>query len=371
MTKTTRILTVVWFVALLAVPGVATIFSNRETIANRPVATAPELTLDGVSNGDYFEAADSYLEDRLSIRERAIEVNAAIAYEIFDDSVSPSVYIGKDGYLFLAGTFELPCQSNDDGSWPEPTRVAEMTRGLGDALATRNADFFFTVVPEKGWAYPELLPGAVPGRECTRPLLEALRTELADEPGYLDLFTFVLDQAQASPEALYQRTDTHWNNFGRTVAAEFLIDSIAPGTYDRDALVSGDVAVKPDGGDLAALLGYGIADSDMRISTIREGVTTESVDAPGSQLEWRSVSAGPPLVPGRTVIVTDSHLNSAANQLAPWFESVRFIRWQELRHESVPAEVRSADRVLLSFSARFSAERLTSFSRLLTRYLAE
>ena len=376
MTKTTRILTVVWFVLLLAVPGVATIFSNRETIANRPVTTAPELTLDGVSNGEYFEAADSYLEDRLSVRERAIEANAAIAYEVFEDSASPSVYIGRDGYLFLAGTFELPCQTNDEGSWPEPNRVVEMTRRLDGALDDNGADLYFTIVPEKGWAYPELLPGAVPSMACTKPLLDDLRFAIADEPSYLDLFTFVLERAQTDPEALYQRTDTHWNNYGRTVASEFLVNAMAPGTYDREALVYADYVEKPDGGDLAQLLGYGVGDGDVRIATEREGVTTESIDAPGAQREWRSVSTSSlddtaSLVPGRTVIVTDSHLNTAANQLAPWFESVRIIPWQELQHESVPDEVRSADRIVLSFSARFSAERLTSFSRLLARYLAE
>ncbi len=371
MTKTTRILMVVWFVGLLAVPGVATMWSTRDTIANRPVTVAPSLSLDGVLGGDYFEGLDSYLEDRLSVRDRAIEANAGLAYEVFGDSTNPGVYVGKDGYLFLAGTFELPCQDNDEGTWPAPARVADATSELREALAQRDAELFFTIVPEKGWAYPELLPGAIPGRECTAPLLDALRAELADEPGYLDLFSFVLNEARTNPEPLYQRTDTHWNNYGRTVAAEFLVDAMAPGTYDRGALVFGEVVPKPEGGDLAQLLGYDIADSDVRISTVRDGVTTQSVDAPGAQREWRSVTTGPALVPGRTVIVTDSHLNTAANQLANWFESVRVVPWQELQNESVAGEIRSADRILLSFSARFSAERLTSFSRLLTRYVNE
>ena len=342
MRRSTRILTAVWFIAILAIPGVASIFSERETIANRPVSEFPEADAEEILTGDFFENVDNFVEDRLSIRERAIETEATISFDVFSDSPNPEVYIGDDDFLFIAATFDRPCESDAEGVWIEPSTVTERIGALRFELEENNAEFFFTVVPEKAWVYPDLLPDSVENRDCADELVTDLRDELAGQTGYLDIFDLLLTEAPLTEDRLYQRTDTHWNSFGRAVAAEFIIDAIEPGLYDQDALVDLGEVDKPEGGDLAQLLGIDVFDRDVRLQTTREFITTETIEEVGAQRRWQSSTAdtdAAPLIPGRTIVVTDSHLNTSASFFNQYFEDLHVIRWQDINDDNVEAAI--------------------------------
>ena len=175
-----------------------------------------------------------------------------------------------------------------DSVWIEPSTVTERIGALRFELEENNAEFFFTVVPEKAWVYPDLLPDSVENRDCADELVTDLRDELAGQTGYLDIFDLLLTEAPLTEDRLYQRTDTHWNSFGRAVAAEFIIDAIEPGLYDQDALVDLGEVDKPEGGDLAQLLGIDVFDRDVRLQTTREFITTETIEEVGAQRRWQS-----------------------------------------------------------------------------------
>jgi hypothetical protein len=144
------------------------------------------------------------------------------------------------------------------------------------------------------------------------------------------------------------------------------------GVFDPTEISSGGKNVT-EGGDLAGMLGVQIGDESARHSIDRKGVTTEKLTASTPRRKhWTSTAADPGrLVPGLTVLVTDSHLFNAADHIAPYFEELYVIGWQDLNNEGVSGIVTDADRLVLSFSGRFSSPRLRSFARLIEGWFTQ
>ncbi|MGI9601046.1 MAG: alginate O-acetyltransferase AlgX-related protein [Acidimicrobiales bacterium] len=364
MTHRTRVLVCVWFAVLLVVPAVATLLVRRQTVDNRELTSFPTIDIDGLLYGDVPEGVDAYLEDRLSVRELAVEADARVAIDLFDDSPNPNVLLGDDGWLFTAAAFTMVCEPD----WPEVDDVTRQLRRLEANLGQHDASLTTMIVPEKGWAYPERLPAAVPDEECADRRLTELRDELVTTDHYFDLWSHVQTEVAASPDPLYWRTDTHWNDPGRVVILPHLIEWLEPGVFDPDAAVVAGVNVT-DGGDLAAQVGVDMPDQSPNYVIQRPRATTRTEPLVPGLVNRHITEGADPVIEGKTLILTDSHLYNSASLLAPWFEDVVILRWQHQRRVDLDALVDDADQVAISFSGRFSGPRFERAGRDLTRLL--
>lgn len=148
----------------------------------------------------------------------------------FGISTSPGrVLIGHDGWLFLGNEFEHIIADGRRSSTPKAIADGERIGSAAEAWHTWLRGngvklYQLMIAPNKESIYPELMPF------WARPLPPTATDALmagTDSTRYLDLRA-ALKQAKATqPEALYFKTDTHWNNLGAGIAFRAFAQELA------------------------------------------------------------------------------------------------------------------------------------------------
>jgi hypothetical protein len=145
-------------------------------------------------------------------------------------STSPGkVVIGLDGWLFLGNDFEHIISDGRQGITPKTIADAEKIGSAAEAWETwlrGNGVKLYRIMigPNKESIYPELMPF------WSRPLPPTATDALIAGTGstrYLDI-RGTLQQAKATQqEALYFKTDTHWNSLGAGIAFRAFAKEVA------------------------------------------------------------------------------------------------------------------------------------------------
>lgn len=142
---------------------------------------------------------------------------------------------------------------------------------------------------------------------------------------YLFNIGAILRTAQEdSQEPIYRTRDTHWTTYGATLAVRDIINRIQPGIWSDESLVPREREAIPGG--LSYMLGRGELEEEARYNVVRPGVeTTMQLLEGGRVMDFHSVSQGPPLIPGKTIIVYDSFIDIVIDLFPPYFENIRFV----------------------------------------------
>lgn len=125
----------------------------------------------------------------------------------------PGVIAGRDGWLFLAG------DSNDStaqhaGTWQPPAAWSRQWQDYFAALRTIPAEkALLLVAPAKEAVMPERHPLARGARPPVSRLLAA----------HADQMLFPREELRADRDFSYDRTDTHWTDYGARLACEALL----------------------------------------------------------------------------------------------------------------------------------------------------
>lgn len=146
-------------------------------------------------------------------------------------STNPNqVIIGRDGWLFLGDHYlqtltvdRRPPSKEDVVRGQEIGRAAE---AWGAYLSSKGVKVFRVMIgPNKGTIYPEFLPlWAKPSSpNATDALLTGTGTA-----HYVDLRGPLLAAKESQPEALYYKTDSHWNSLGAGVAFRAFAQQVGP-----------------------------------------------------------------------------------------------------------------------------------------------
>lgn len=224
---------------------------------NRALAEAPVLSTDPRDLARFPRRLAQYFADRFGFRNALVRLHARAMYEGLGVSPDPRVIVGDSGWLYFAAEGALEVWRGDSlfsaselDAW---TSTLEARRTW---LAAQGAGYLFTVVPEKPNIYPEYLPdGVVPLRAERRldQLVAALRSRT--HVHVVDLRPALRRGKATLPT--YQRTDTHWTDYGAWLAygelmraAEPFIGAVAALPLRQFAVVRRD---RP-GGDLASML---------------------------------------------------------------------------------------------------------------------
>jgi len=200
-----------------------------------------------------------YYADHFGFRNLLIRLHGLLMLKVLGVTSNPSVILGKDGWLYLANDGSIEDWRNLE---PFTLRELEQWRRMLEArhrfCADRDVAYLFVVAPSKHDIYPEYMPDVL---TRVRPesrfdqLLAYLR-QARSPVRVLDLRPPLLGLKPGF--RLFQKTDTHWNDWGAWVAYQSIISEArqrVPGVRELSAHDFEPVTVQRPGMDLAGLLG--------------------------------------------------------------------------------------------------------------------
>jgi hypothetical protein len=229
---------------------------------------------DGAVSLSYLKRLGEWFEHNFAWRNEFIAVDARIRADVFGTSTNNRVIVGTDGWLYYSGTI------NDYvGASPLTERelrcIAHNLSLMQKYTESQDAQFAFTVAPNKNSLYPEHMPARYIA--TTEPSnAERLAPYLKEyEITTVDLFALLGDAgADADAEgsgSLYLKGDTHWDNRGALIA-----DTALARALGITPLPPGEWIERTDAvGDLDRLLFPGLPTPERQF--YREGIN----DGPG------------------------------------------------------------------------------------------
>jgi alginate O-acetyltransferase complex protein AlgJ len=225
---------------------------------NRTLAPRPSAALDRDTMRSFPAKFEAYFNDHFGFRKRLIRWLSVVKVEGLRVSSSPSVVLGKDGWLFLTADPLLEDYRHTrlftDEELESWRRLLEARR---DWLAARGIRYLFVVMPNKDTIYPELMPRAynrVHGRSRLDQLVSYMGSH--SDVRMLDVREDLLRSKEAG--RLYQVTDSHWNGQGAHVGYRRIVEALSewfPDMKPWPRSAYRDVAYPSNGGDLALMLG--------------------------------------------------------------------------------------------------------------------
>lgn len=264
MKKRHEMLPAIWLLALLLLPATVWLLGGRQAVLeNRPKVARPALSVSALQRKETFDQLDSFVRDRLPLRETALNTRGRILIDVFNVSTNPLVAIGSNGWLYF--TRELDnCRPGSAANGADP---ADAIEALSRTLVASGRGTTVAVPPSKIVIHTSDLPSL--DREllrCEYAIERRIQSRLAKTPGGVDLMTPLL-KMEASGNPPYLRSDTHWNWRGRELWARILLDGVQPGLADEVGFKTRPLAKRP--GDLGLMMGVPRHDADRIIEARR------------------------------------------------------------------------------------------------------
>jgi len=221
MMKTLRIAFLLFCaLVLLAVPVLTLASATAEPVyslyENRNLAGRPGLTLSGLLSGEYFEAWEAYLRDRVWQRDRLLRADAALQTALSRPFVN-DVLVSDEALLpYVTGI--------DPGSVAaDAARMADALSALSEQVAAYGGVFLYVGVPNQYSAcragYPDYMDYVGEGLDAARDAFFAA----LDERGvaWLDM-----NEVFADPAAFYFHTDHHMDLPGSVETCRAIFDAL-------------------------------------------------------------------------------------------------------------------------------------------------
>lgn len=190
--------TFVLYLAFFFVFQLITQDSEFSELENRTLAQKPTLTLDGILDGSFGEAYETYIADQFPLRNQMISLKAN-SERVLQKKENNGVFLGKDGYLLQ--DFERPDME----------------------LALRNAGYI-NELAQKFNIYVGLAPTATKILEDHLPAFASPYDEgqyisdfyqaLSPKVHKVSILETIEAQAINSNDQLYYKTDHHWTTLG-------------------------------------------------------------------------------------------------------------------------------------------------------------
>jgi hypothetical protein len=350
---------------LLLTPTLLSIRDDTDAGENRNPVPFPELDASTVFSTTTYRQVDAALRDRLTLRRQVIKAVGVGGYDGLQSSFNSKVYVGKDGIPFLTDDFTKPCNTAFD------VAQADARLRSWEQLAGRSGkDMLFVIVPDKstvlrdnlGWEGDALMVCSDPVRQQSQARWDG------DSIGpVLTLWPQFAAAEKAEPGRLFQRGDSHWSYQGSMMFTREVVDRlVARGEAPPQLRGAPGAVQRPDKrmeGDLYRLLGMTRSEKVADWVVHREGVsvTTSTIPTPtGRGIRTRTTTAPPgtPLVPGRTLVVYDSFFYNAELQMAPYFQQMTALHWDDFLPMARSGSIPGFDRVIFESVQRTWPQRI-------------
>ena len=328
---------------------------------NRTPATFPDIAAGDLLDADEYASISAWLRDRVPLRRQVRYVDTKIDREIFGEINTGNVLLGRDGWLFFEPAIGLALQPGYD---PDDLR-AGITR-LKRQIEAAGKRFLFVVAPDKPTIYPQFLRERDLRRQTeVDARLEQFRDVMRREPvgGFIDVWDEMAAAAGLASEPIYFPRDTHWTTQGSLVAADMILDRLAPERPGEPDL-SASLAVKrvrprdfiPD---LVKNAGFDHSEVIQIPDFERTGIRWKATGATKTG-RTRTVGfaartadeAAAPLLP-RIAVICDSYGNALHRSLRLFFKTTTFLHTGSLDTKLARKALEDADIVLFLRAERF------------------
>jgi hypothetical protein len=225
----------------------------------RKMAAKPEFRWNRMFQ--YLKEFTPYYNDYFTFRSDLIFLNNLLKVKFFRVSPTPTVLMGKNGWLFFdnpaaqPGTVEY-YRSLNPFSVKELEQWKDFLEQRHRWLAARGIHYLFIIVPNKNTIYPEFMPDHI--RRANK------KSRMDQLIEYLEKYSNVpfLDIRKALENAktqypVYSKTDSHWNDYGAYIAHREIINYISRYFKGAEPLPLSRFNIKTVnhmGGDLAIML---------------------------------------------------------------------------------------------------------------------
>ncbi len=336
MRRISNALLVGLFLVVIGLPigaNIASVDGADAEAENRVLAPWP--TLDGTWDavGRFGNRFGHWFEDHFGFRGRLIRWYGISRYFWLGVSPSPTVVIGKDGWLFYMEdgglddyTNEQPMTETELGQW------RKMIVRANDWCRARGITYLFTVPPDKYTIYPQYFPATI---KQLSPVsrTDQLMTATHDTGAVLDVRQVVLARSQG--ERLFHVTDTHWNERGAFLAYQQIMDALharvpaVPPARPRTDFE--ETSRLLDGRDLAGMIGLKrlLREEDLRLvsKTPHKYIVTDPAGGYATGGNGRIITEIPGSALPRAVVFRDSFASALAPLISEHFSRVVYL-WQ-------------------------------------------
>lgn len=234
MTKGKAAAWLICFALMLLGPGVVYFFArpylNTENTENRQLAEMPSLSFDslrGLSDSlQVFPALfNSFYNDHVPFRSQLIELNSVLSVELFGDSASDSVVLGKDNWLFYTDEESIEDYKGTNlYTQEELNLIRDNCLASREYLEKRGIEFVVLIPSNKEDIYSDNLPDYITKRgELTRAqqVVDCLR-----DAGIRVVYPREELLEYSDEYDLYWHYDTHWNSLGAYIGAKALLEEL-------------------------------------------------------------------------------------------------------------------------------------------------
>ncbi|KKW16267.1 MAG: Alginate O-acetyltransferase AlgJ [Parcubacteria group bacterium GW2011_GWC2_49_9] len=363
VTRWSERLLILVFLITISSPGISLIAgygSDTTTVEKRELALFPKFSASSVLRAPFRRGFEEYFNDHFGFRDMLVRMGSVVSVELFKRSPNSKVAVGKNDWLFFLGDdilndFQGKYQINNEAM----NQIVDNIDKKQEWLANRDTDFYILVAPNKTTIYPELLPDSIRSSKGTT-LLEQIAPRLEQESDihFIDPRDTLI---KAKSERLtYEKTGTHWNQYGAFLAYDMLIDEMRkdhPELTDAD-LSTYKISQKVTGGsDLVILLSLQekMKDELVYLDPKKPRSATDAEVAfinPNQKKDMPLVAKKTPYsdMP-RALIFRDSFANLLVPFLSEHFSRSVYV-WIPLIDERI-VEIEKPDIVILEITERF------------------
>ncbi len=300
-----------------------------------------------------YKQVELVMREHVGLRRLAIPAVGEFGYAVAQRSMRGAVWQGKNGELFFADDFTLPCKHDADFGWLRSglTRLSPKHSGLIKFIAVANKST--TMRDELSAAFgPSQIAGLT---KCADKSIDGLRELQRDFPRMFRYLQPSYAQAARWQQPLYYTGDTHWSPATSTLFSMLVASWVTGGkvsaSYVDSHLVQG--VSDETRGDLFREIGLSRAETlpliDLRLPKV--GPTVEVLN-PNPKLpterQWTTVNAP---IKGRTLIIRDSFFTGAIPATVPLFESVNVAPYHDIR-QILATHSKQFDRIIVEIVER-------------------
>jgi len=218
-----KLILIVFFVLIVFIPFTG----KKETtsLENRKLADIPEWRWSNVWR--FFKDYQNYFNDRFAYRNKILETHRYIKYDVLDLSKkTKKVVEGEDEWLFLS--FRLTIEHLAIPFNQKELRQFNYNKTvIKQWFKNRGINYYLTIPPGKHTIYKEKMPDELKVM-LSFSRLDQLTNYLAEKsasPPFIDYREELFREKKTT--LLYDKKDTHWNDYGAFIGYSKIINVIA------------------------------------------------------------------------------------------------------------------------------------------------